>query len=134
MKANDFAPRNLIYFNWVDKNGDVKNIIEIFGVTKQGIFVDSNRLPDYENIGFDDIKPIPLTEDWLLKFGCKNIKDSEYYELNYIYKLRFFGRQVQYYIYWGNHVMDKKLLRAIKYVHQLQNLYFALTGNELKIK
>ena len=80
-------------------------------------------------------KPIPLREQWLLNFGfdfsidtwylkgvaiwkteCCDAKGNE--EIGYFYELRDVG------------MMDMH----IKYVHQLQNLYFALTGEELKIK
>jgi len=74
----------------------------------------------------ENIEPIPLTEEWLLKFGFE-IKQGR------------FGNE-----YWGKINLytssDKKIvfcfdgyLKGIKYVHQLQNLYFALTGNELTL-
>jgi hypothetical protein len=78
----------------------------------------------------DFFRPIPLTEEWLLKFGFEvddhlmNPDDWPY--VDYIknevrisepnYSFAFYGR-------------DNEL--EIKYVHQLQNLYFALTGEEL---
>ena len=81
------------------------------------------------------IIPIPLTKEWLVKFGfdfsidtwylkgvaiweteCCDAKGNE--EIGFFYELRDVG------------MMDMN----IKYVHQLQNLYFALTGQELKIK
>lgn len=36
--------------------------------------------------------------------------------------------------YWGLFIRNKFEATRIKYVHQLQNLYFALTGKELEIK
>lgn len=76
-------------------------------------------------------QPIPLTEEWLLRFGfikddpkwfrkpntfpyiCCNLKGEAALE----YNTDFIVPATQ-----------------IKYVHQLQNLYFALTGEELTIK
>lgn len=69
---------------------------------------------------------IPLTEEWLLKFGFE-----------------YFGRMTGWVI--GNHsinefgdffefCINKEIPVKLQYVHQLQNLYFALTGEELTIK
>lgn len=78
-----------------------------------------------------EIKPIPLTEEWLLKFGFKPIDERGYskeivnkkdnYEYNFVLSKVDDG--------YDNDVC----LYTIKYVHQLQNLYFALTGKELII-
>lgn len=72
-------------------------------------------------------KPIPLTEEWLVKFGFKQC--GEWFILNgflhqniaisIIHRKTTFGDNEEYEI------------ENIKYVHQLQNLYFALTGKEL---
>ena len=75
---------------------------------------------------------IPLTEEWLVKFGFK-IKDGRAMigELEapfYDYKLDLFTNSDVNNIY-----CYKDFRKQIKYVHQLQNLYFALTGEELTI-
>jgi len=78
-------------------------------------------------------RPIPLTEEWLLKFGFEKIvmnnmidiihyqnKDCWIYLIKDVFELELI-------------VEDERLnlYRNWKYVHQLQNLYFALTGEEL---
>lgn len=74
--------------------------------------------------GIGNLSPIPLTEDWLLKFGFDMkygntyLKDRMKFDINTIGLVRF---------HWSQKVT------YIKYVHQLQNLYFALTGQELKL-
>ena len=76
-------------------------------------------------INLEDVKPIPLTEEWLLKFGF------EYSDLNGdsgLWKIPPF----QIYGKYNQFIYDYKL--DVNYVHQLQNLYFALTGEELTIK
>ena len=88
------------------------------------------------NTGFwniDYFEPIPLTEEWLLKFGfeedsCNYYKIIENQEaVLYIDKLDMtFAYGYPYECSGG----DLKL----KHVHQLQNLYFALTNKELTIK
>jgi hypothetical protein len=76
-------------------------------------------------INLEDVKPIPLTEEWLLKFGF------EYSDLNGdsgLWKIPPF----QIYGKYNQFLYDYRL--DVNYVHQLQNLYFALTGEELTIK
>lgn len=78
--------------------------------------------------------PIPLTEEWLFKLG---------------FKLVFAGSGDGYLYSVGEKCNTMELIDRgygfkyntfnaceieIKYVHQLQNLYFALTGVELQIE
>jgi hypothetical protein len=68
-------------------------------------------------------QPIPLTEELLVKFGFKKDKiDSTYYKDDFEICLPFFVR-------W-----KESHLSGINHVHQLQNLMFALTGEELTTK
>lgn len=71
---------------------------------------------------------IPLTEEWLLKFGFEKINHRIE---GIIYKkswLRFneYARLID----WRGGSIESKVCF---YVHQLQNLYFALTGEELTL-
>lgn len=68
------------------------------------------------------ITPIPLTEDWLLKFGFECIQDLITDLQSNVFEAVF--RLDEFTI---NQIMDL-------HVHQLQNLYFALTSEELTIK
>lgn len=86
------------------------------------------------------IQPIPLTEEWLLKFGFeKTDRDREGLgEFTFIYKkeygILFYENKYSLYTYQTCGCYDSQSLTTpdIKYVHQLQNLFFALTGEELK--
>jgi hypothetical protein len=91
--------------------------------------------PDEEIIG-RMFEPIHLTEEWLLKFGFEK-KDVEIgygindimveYELDgYSFTQDNTGKWYLLHYNWNT--------EHFKYVHQLQNLYFALTGEELTIK
>jgi len=72
-------------------------------------------------------EPIKLTADWLIKFGFKN------------YTLKKFRLIIGHWhkgkcgLYWrkGKGFCKSGKGIKVKYVHQLQNLYYALTGNEL---
>ena len=75
-------------------------------------------------------KPIPLTEEWLEKFGFMQ-PDSNYL----IWEKQGFKPFCILFEALINHwqigVYGGRVFKRIKYVHQLQNLYFALTGEEL---
>jgi hypothetical protein len=75
-----------------------------------------------------DIKPIPLTPEILEKAGyvTKLIGGLPYYKL---LKFEFLNGSL---IPGGINFMSMDM--PCEYVHQLQNLYFALTGNELEIE
>lgn len=78
---------------------------------------------------YSDLKPIPITEEWLLKFGFEqrdhlwSIDIDRYNKINYNsdQKLLFSGQ------------LGFSIQHDIKYIHQLQNLYFALTQKELTL-
>ncbi len=78
-----------------------------------------------------DLSPIPLTEEWLLKFGFK--KSNVYCFGNHkliIESLMGDRHSCRYRINPDESIWISEL----HYVHQLQNLYFALTGEELTFK
>lgn len=115
----------------------VNEIIESGINPKWGIHDDN----PYDEISFDLIYGIPLTEEWLLKFGFEKDNSYDYrkgficwqkeptdYGTALIKKCNWFiecGGDDQYY-----HVP----VYYLQYVHQLQNLYFSLTGEELQLK
>lgn len=75
--------------------------------------------------------PIPLTEEWLLKFGFYKISFSDYGHENL--KGFIFGLSNTFEGITDIIARDLEI-NAIQYIHQLQNLYFALTEEELTIK
>jgi len=74
-------------------------------------------------------EPIPLTEEWLLKFGFEKINVNERYWVKSVCLIH--QRHDE-----GLDYLPSPFGPVIKYeyVHQLQNLYFALTGEELEYK
>lgn len=73
------------------------------------------------------IEPIPLTPEWLERMGFENIPKG-----SVCYRGPF---QICNYNEDGVFCFDHGDRQAhIRYVHQLQNLYFAMTGEELTIK
>ena len=84
-------------------------------------------------------RPIPLTEEWLIK--CKGwTKEEDLYirkldVINDALRLDYINGDGElcweYYVY---NISGQRVGCAyIKYVHELQNLYFALNGEELEI-
>ena len=77
-------------------------------------------------------EPIPLTEEWLLKFGFR-MKAGKF-RLPSLSGYHFFSLQNPFMAeHDGGFVPSVLCEYTLKYVHQLQNLYFALTGEEIKI-
>jgi hypothetical protein len=82
----------------------------------------------------EEFIPIPLSEDWLFKFGFEKA-ERNYYTKQFNSDQRIMIKMHEE----RSHVMlrsdDLSLgIYGLDYVHKLQNLYFALTGEELTIK
>lgn len=67
---------------------------------------------------------IQLTDEWLLKFGFVEEFENKFYKNSIA--IEIFENECI--VYLGDFVD-----LSIKYVHQIQNLYFAMTGEELAI-
>lgn len=90
------------------------------------------------NSSIKQVTPITLTEEWLLKFGFEETGNQ-----NFEITIKEFGnRKISFTKMmdeWGLGLIFNDGKRVpifptnIYFVHQLQNLYFALTGEELKL-
>lgn len=100
-----------------------------------GNYISNGVLPikaGYDQVRFAEIfEPIPLTEEWLLKFGFVFRGIYYHFPLNDIFKLEQYKHKNSFWLRHGKESID---CTRINYVHQLQNLYFALTGQELTIQ
>ena len=93
-----------------------------------GFVIDESSFTKIEDSNFD-YQPIPISKQWLIAFGfkeCGKHKDDIYYQLK-ISKLNDCWNATEY--KKGNYCLYG--YPHIKYIHQLQNLYFALTEKEL---
>lgn len=126
--------RELRIGNWIMFN-DYNPIQEVFmmvsdlsyefGINNPIRIPDSYRQPHYYSI--------PLDEEWLLKYGFeKSYRTEDVRSVQYVLKEMTILLHVNpifgSFHYFGNPIV------LLGYVHQLQNLYFALTGEELTIK
>lgn len=140
MKTNELRIGN--YVDVVNRSGEVHlpfNIVKKIG----RISFFEVDLYDYDKpfatqglnwtVNDNDLSPIPLTEGWLEKFGLvKHGEETESYELDYTYYHQNGSDTYSLADDFGDGTIT--YIGACEYVHQLQNLYFALTGEELTIK
>lgn len=93
--------------------------------------------------------PIPLNPEWLERCGFNQVETIQrnQYEVEERYTIRTDETNISYGFVTETYGGDPEkrtrfrfseytidVLKAIRFVHQLQNLYFALTGEELTIK
>jgi hypothetical protein len=77
---------------------------------------------------------IPLTEEWLLKFGFGKHHskiEKDWFTLGDFILGQYDGKLIP--SVYGESGLEG-YGEGIQFVHQLQNLYFALTGKELELK
>ena len=131
MEVNELRIGN--YINQVKyRNGDCNVIRKVASVNKEG-FLNVDVLGEHtiRSLQIIFFEPIPLTEEWLLKFGfikyrhILKIHLNEGLGVNYNKDLKIWYLDIHF-------TTTAKI--QINYIHQLQNLYFALTGEELSIK
>ena len=118
IQANELRLGN--YVN-AKKNRFAEGYIEVESIDFEHINL------SFRSYDIEDLIPIPITQEWLLKLGFERLPNTMTY--NYaskcgsvsVFKMpngKFFA---------DGFIKDVKL----ESVHQIQNLYFALTGEEL---
>jgi hypothetical protein len=87
---------------------------------------------------YSDLKPVPITAEWLDMFAQHgqvvhndNGLIAEYWYRKLQIKYSKTTKKCIAGIVFENHPV---FLRTLEYVHELQNLFFALTGEELELK
>ena len=75
----------------------------------------------------EKFSPIPLTEEWLVKLGFKRWGKFDLWKTYQTTVCTIAGTTQ------SGFELSKIPRVEVEYVHQLQNLYFALTGEELKL-
>ena len=124
MEAKNFRVGNLIY------NDRIVNAIIFIGFDSVQLIT-----PQGNNITarLDLIKPIPLTEKELIKFGINKYSDNHYIlDILHRSRIHFYTEKDKVNVELGNKSGYSFGFPKVEYVHELQNLFFALTGKELK--
>jgi hypothetical protein len=123
MKANDLRLGNLIYWNIPEKIDTIHTVVGIRNDKPQTTPISlGERIEDY--------KPIPLTEEWLKKFGFEDLYYGED-KFGWIKE----GVNISKYFNFVLMLPNAEYYDStkIKWVHDLQNLYYAITGVELSV-
>jgi len=144
MKANELRIGNLVKVDNLEYHPKLKEIpFVVTGITEAVGFENERThtigidhinkkpntyYPSYSQL-IQFIKPIPLTEEMLLSFGLYVNFENE---AGKIYKFREKDELIDYPILAKKDEPIKFRKREI-YLHDLQNIYFALTGKELNI-
>jgi hypothetical protein len=123
------AVRSLSVGNLLKRNGivvtiDARSIFDIWN--DEGI----------EKLGYE---PIPITMEWIEKFGFvfeELGEEPTLEEQSYRKAIRGYGSkafEIEFNRSWGTFTLDfiNGELIEYKYVHELQNLYYLLIGSEL---
>lgn len=74
--------------------------------------------------------PIEITEEWLLNFGFYKSAWDNYSSFRKMIGDNDYAIVIDE---SGDCMVGDITIKSVKYVHQLQNLYYALTGKELKL-
>lgn len=125
LKATDLRIGNYVC-------GDFK----VISICKESLELDSELHDMHINIEkIDNVFPTPLDELWFEKFGFKSIGlHGQVFEHNQLVGDNRFVIETDGIFFYPKINFDDVCWSEFKYVHQLQNLYFALTGNELTFK
>lgn len=109
--------------NWVHDGSNFP--MQVVGIFEDVVYLDFNgNQGDVWECKIQDLKPFELNEEWLEKFVFKTHQHLSYWSKgNFTY-----GWQDKKTWYWR---MEPIYLDLTMYVHQIQNLYHALTGEEL---
>jgi hypothetical protein len=121
MKANEFRIDNLVDYKYGEEL-----FYKIASIDEETVSLKDNISFDY--IGYDEIEGIPLTEDWLIKFGFKKNETFCFINIESGIELMNIANK-----YFRGRYKGALITKDIEYVHQLQNLYFALTNKELTL-
>ncbi len=118
MKANELRLNNLVYCTLVKDNRTVESL------SRSGINTGQ------ELLHIERFEPIPLTEEWLKRFGFEN--EGGTWSGGELIDIQKNNNGWFALAYARHEVIDVSVY--FHNVHQLQNLYYALTGEELELK
>ena len=149
IKPTDLRVGNLIIANGLYEG----KIVEVEQIGSKGTLSEGKRVLLFKNEHagefLDDCIGIPSTEEWLVRFGFEKVKSKLTEENNKLqvfakkgFRIRLFGIDVASFNWGVNQFFDTNFNAdyhddyydhsiETPYVHQIQNLYHSLTGEEL---
>lgn len=121
--------KNLRIGNWVKDEHGIAQYIYRLWVGGAELAEDEKGSDDFDYTE-DEIFGIPITEDWLIKFGFKDI--SNRVEKRFIKdNFNWYSSSNEVVVELDNGINGYDLWTGCKHIHELQNLFFAITGTEL---
>lgn len=127
MEAHELRIGN--YYMFADNDGICYRAVKQIKINEFGF------MSDYDGVNFGICKPIPLTEEWLMRFGflAKNIHSNFILnEIEIASSVRVIATNERRSFYLDGEIPESMKIK-IETVHQLQNLYFSLTQKELTL-
>jgi hypothetical protein len=132
IKPNELRIGNLVkYLNIPYPVYPLKDgIVEVEEVLSDGVNRSQGDSTLYES---ENIEGIPLTTEWLGKLGC-DVKTYDDEDGALVSLTGFFVTQPFYQEDHSLSISHAPKARRLKYVHEFQNYYHAVMGEELTIK
>lgn len=133
LKANELRIGNYITYNSLLQKDEVFIVDQRWFGALAGGRRKGEIKPDEEIINYSGI---PLTPEILERCGFANIYMANIWNV-YIkgkYRIEETARKNSYAFRLNVNPNESYYLADVNYLHQLQNLYFSLTGEELEIK
>lgn len=119
--------------NFVNTNDYIN--LEVLGISSTNVGL-KLECTNFISVDYNELKPIPITVDWLLKLGF----EYHTFDKNYVIKTKDNWhnsiKKIDGDWCYNNDFSDAAcyFVTDIKYVHQLQNMYYVLNEEELICK
>ena len=131
--------RDLRIGNYIKTKEDKFHFYEILQINRGSICIEDAISDEFESVDIIDVEPIKISKEWLQKLGfIFIIRNMWELKIDFYTKLQFYENQDDYVTLFiqnynnGERISDTHLaLKKVKYIHQLQNLFFDLTGRDL---
>jgi hypothetical protein len=115
IKATELRIGNKVLYN--------NRIVKVLSIHKTGeVFVNQEG-----PVHLKDIHPIDLNRDMLLRYGFTEVQNG-IYTYNYRELTEIFNTMNEFFFRY-----DGKFIASCKYLHELQNIFFSLYKEEIKI-
>ena len=137
IKIQELRVGNYLYYKVFPHAPESYKIIEVISISKNGFISFINDYGNEETHYLDNFEKIPLTEEILFKFLFNNDGHGRLLKNQYNRRDKCISSFIfdfsNYYITWQNNFGELKI-KFIDYIHNFQNIYFALTNDELTFK
>lgn len=134
MNAKELRIGNLI--KWQDESHEIVSVTAIDIENNECYVATSNN----EQAQIEEFEPIQLTDELIYKLGFQDMGNCFNYNIDPALSFRVLSSKGDYYPSiieepeFAGLEPNIVTLKSIQYLHQLQNLFFALTGGEITFK